>query len=541
MRRFCCIPVVRSGRDGNTDGRGIDGGLGLPKNAAIIGRDVRQSAIGRGNHAFAARTVSLELFVTRTRALTASVAARCKDNGKTRMAAVTAAIGVSAFAFWPAFAAVEAAPPNAGFDVSDEYRSHMITPIALGSDSGRRMGATSFAKPLARPPERPELALLATYSGREPLADMLSRMGLAPGEADIVGELIEGGLSGQEIASGTQFDAVLGRRPASGGARPLDRLEFRARFDLKVSVVREAGRLALEKEPIRVDETPLRIRGMVGDSLYRSARAAGAPASAVTEYLKTLGKHMNVGHDIAATDEFDIIIAHRRAATGERQAGKLLYAGLDRGGSSRAQFMRWGDKGEFYDISGKGEEKGGFARPVPGAMSSGYGMRRHPILGYKRMHSGLDFRGGYGTPIRAVTDGRVIGAGRMGGCGNAVRLSHSGNLQTRYCHMSRMAVSRGQSVKRGEIIGYIGSTGLSTGPHLHYEMYKGGRPVDPRTVDFVTRDQLSGSQLTSFRQTLSRLTTVEPGAALAPLDVQRDELPEPKREIDKLERRTIID
>jgi murein DD-endopeptidase MepM/ murein hydrolase activator NlpD len=164
-------------------------------------------------------------------------------------------------------------------------------------------------------------------------------------------------------------------------------------------------------------------------------------------------------------------------------------------------------------------------------------MRRHPILGYRRMHSGMDFRAGYGTPIVAVADARVVSAGRAGGCGNAVRLDHGGGLATRYCHMSRMAVRAGQGVRRGQVIGYVGSTGLSTGPHLHYEMYRNGRAVNPASVRFVTRAQLSGEELRRFRSALADLKTVEPGAALEDLVPTASEAAaaEPLREIDRLD------
>ena len=124
----------------------------------------------------------------------------------------------------------------------------------------------------------------------------------------------------------------------------------------------------------------------------------------------------------------------------------------------------------------------------------------------------------------------------MGGCGNAVRLRHGNGIDTRYCHMSRIAVRGGQSVKRGQVIGYVGSTGLSTGPHLHYEMYRGGRSVNPASVKFVTRAQLSGDELQKFREALRKIRTVEAGAALEDLTPTADEAAEegPKREIDKL-------
>jgi murein DD-endopeptidase MepM/ murein hydrolase activator NlpD len=167
-------------------------------------------------------------------------------------------------------------------------------------------------------------------------------------------------------------------------------------------------------------------------------------------------------------------------------------------------------------------------------------MRRHPILGYSRMHRGIDFKASYGTPIYAVTDGTVSVAGRNGGHGNYVKLSHNGGLQTGYSHMSRIAVSRGERVRRGQVIGYVGSTGLSTGPHLHYEMYRGGANVNPTGVRFVTRAQLSGSQLAAFRGALADLQKVEPGAALATLAPDSSMAEEPVREIDRLESKQTV-
>ena len=153
------------------------------------------------------------------------------------------------------------------------------------------------------------------------------------------------------------------------------------------------------------------------------------------------------------------------------------------------------------------------------------------------MHSGLDYRARYGTPIVAVTDGQVSSAGRMGGCGYAVRLRHGGALDTRYCHMSRIAVFAGQSVRRGQVIGYVGSTGLSTGPHLHYEMYRSGRPVDPASVRYVTRAMLSGEELQRFRAALARLREIGVGQAQGTVPAAPAAAAVPQREIDRLDAR----
>jgi murein DD-endopeptidase MepM/ murein hydrolase activator NlpD len=452
-------------------------------------------------------------------------------------------LGAAAIAFWPGIAPVAAAPAvRLDANGRDELRSQMIAPLALGADSGRHMAANFNVTPLKAAPERPEIALLATLTPGDGFAGMLRRAGVVGADAERVLALVGNAIDPMDLTAGTQVDITLGRRATPGESRPLKSLAFRARFDLALAVTRgDAGaNLALTRTPIRVDETPLRIRGTVGASLYRSARAAGAPASAVQSYLRALGQQVDLDEGLLPTDTFDIIVQHRRAATGERQAGELLYAGIDRNERPRVQLMRWGN--EFYEASGVGEQKSGLVAPVPGRLTSHYGQRRHPVLGYVRMHAGLDFKASYGTPIVAVTDGRVSGAGRMGGCGNAVRLDHGGALQTRYCHMSQIAVRRGQTVRRGQVIGYVGSTGLSTGPHLHYEMYRGGRPVNPANVSFVTRAQLAGSELRRFRESLAVLKDVAPGAALGDLSpTAAERAKEPvKREIDRLDQARVV-
>ncbi len=450
------------------------------------------------------------------------------------------ALGAVSLAAWPDFAPLEAKPMAADDAVRDEFRSQMIMPLALGADSGRRMGATREVVALKSAPERPRLDLVATLARGDSFARMLQRAGVATSEAEQVAGMVAGALPLSDIEPGTQVDITLGRRLSPDAPRPLDALSFRARFDLQLGVERRGTRLALDPRPIKVDTTPLRIRGTVGASLYRSARNAGAPARAVQDYLRTLGQEMDIDA-IGSNDQFDLIVDYKRAATGEVEEGKLLYAGLVRDGKAKKQLMRWGSDGRFYEASGVGEQRQGLIAPVPGRQTSGYGMRRHPILGYSRMHRGIDFKATYGTPIYAVTDGTVEIAGRHGGHGNFVKLQHGGGMETGYAHMSRIAVSRGQRVRRGQVIGYVGSTGLSTGPHLHYEMYRNGATVNPSSVRFVTRAQLSGSELAAFRSSLATLQKVEPGAALATLTPDRGAIEEPVREIDRIEHKERID
>jgi murein DD-endopeptidase MepM/ murein hydrolase activator NlpD len=457
-----------------------------------------------------------------------------------RGAGTLLALSAIALAGWPGFAPVEAAPLMVIDDpVRDEFRSQMIMPLALGGDSGRRMGATAAVVPLRNMPERPRLDLEATLARGDSFERMLERAGVGAAEADHIASLIASEMPLGEIAPGTKLDLTLGRRPAPDAKRPLEALSFRARFDLQLAVERKGGRLTVDPRPIKVDSTPLRVRGVVGPSLYRSARAAGAPASSVQQYLRALGAEIDLDSGIAAGDEFDLVVEYKRAATGEVETGKLLYAAILRDGKPRKQLLRWGSDGRFYEASGVGEQRSGLLAPVPGRITSGYGSRRHPILGYRRMHAGVDFKASYGTPIYAVTDGTVQYAGRHGGHGNFVKIAHGGGLATGYAHMSRIAVSNGARVRRGQVIGYVGSTGLSTGPHLHYEMYRNGATVNPASVSFVTRAQLSGRELASFRARLAELQRVEPGAALASLAPDPAAEKEPVREIDRLDARQI--
>lgn len=400
--------------------------------------------------------------------------------------------------------------PDAQFE---QVRSLGIAPLAYGGDTGRRMAPTDAVQPLTDVPERPVVDLRATLGRGDGFARVLERAGVGSAEADRIATLIGSVVPVTDIRPGTVMDLTLGRRPNRTVARPLDRLSFRARFDLRIELNRVNGALALTQVPIAVDETPLRIQGRVGPSLYRAARAAGVPARAIETYLRAVSSQISVS-DIGASDRFDFIIEHRRAATGETEVGQLLYAGLDRGSGRDLQMMQWTADGraQWYEASGVGRQRGGIQQPVPGRITSNYGLRMHPILGYARMHRGLDFRASYGTPILATMDGTVARAGWAGGYGRQVRLNHSGGLATSYSHMSRIAVSPGVRVRQGQVIGYVGSTGLSTGPHLHYEMYRGGQTINPRSVRFTERAQLSGADLANFRSRLRSLLATPLGA-----------------------------
>lgn len=421
----------------------------------------------------------------------------------------------AAWALSPGFRPVDGLSPQPmGADSWDEARALSIAPLALGADTGRRMSSTDAVVPLTDTPERPTIDLVATIGSGDGLSRALERAGVAGNEASRIADMVAGVMPVDAIRPGTRMDVTLGRRANRTMARPLDHLAFRARLDLRLEFSRVNGALVMTRVPIAVDNTPLRIQGRVGDSLYRSARAAGVPAKAVEAYIRALATKLSIGGDVRADDRFDIIVEQARAETGEVETGKLLYAGLNQG-RRNWQLIEWtiGGRTEWFEASGVGQKRGVMAQPVAGRMTSGFGFRRHPLLGYNRLHKGIDFGAAYGSPIYAATDGVVAFAGRHGGHGNYVKLNHAGGLATGYAHMSRFAVGVGARVRQGQVIGYVGSTGLSTGPHLHYELYKNGAAINPRSVSFIQTSLLAGADLAAFKARLSKLLAVRAGGS----------------------------
>ncbi|WP_343528963.1 peptidoglycan DD-metalloendopeptidase family protein [Sphingomonas sp.] len=397
-------------------------------------------------------------------------------------------------------------------EARDNARAQAIAPLALGADTGRRMAANALVTHLAEAPERPMVELSATVGSGDRLARVLQRAGVAKDQARAAADLVDQATDGEAIASGTRIALTLGRRPSRMVARPLESMKLRARFDLAVTLTATPKGLALTRQPIAIDRTPLRLQGLAGSSLYRSVRAAGAPAKAVEAYIKALSARMAVGRDVKRSDSFDLILERERAATGETRLGKLLFVGLDHGGR-KLQLARLadGDDGQWYDVNGQTERRGAMGMPVAGRVTSSYGKRMHPILGFMRMHKGTDIGAPYGAPIHAIMDGVVQFAGRSGGYGNFVKLAHSGGIASGYGHMSRFAVRSGAHVKQGQVIGYVGSTGMSTGPHLHWEVWKNGVTVNPYSLKLSSVAVLSGAKLRAFRREVQSLMAVRPG------------------------------
>ncbi len=156
--------------------------------------------------------------------------------------------------------------------------------------------------------------------------------------------------------------------------------------------------------------------------------------------------------------------------------------------------------------------------PAGGRITSGFGYRVHPILRFSRFHAGIDFGAGWGSPIVAAADGQVVGASWAGGYGRQVRIVHDGGIMTTYSHMSAMVAQPGTQVRQGQVIGYVGSSGLSTGPHVHFEVRVNGRAINPLSARLVSRPVFEGPQLAAFKAKLKQVTSIPMTPKKPPVD-----------------------
>ena len=386
-----------------------------------------------------------------------------------------------------------------------EYRDLGVAPLGAGGRSGGRMVATDRVEPLLVAPERAQIELDARLSKGDRIEALLMRIGVVTADAIAVGRTVHN-VAPRGLDGGTNIAIRLGKRTGAG-LRSVDRIALRAGLDTDLIIERGASGLAARTIRILVDQRPRRIRGRVGDGLYWSLRSSGVSPERASDYLQALATRLDVG-SLGPDDRFDLVIAHRRAATGEEQSGALLYAGVQRFAGTPVEMLKWtvGGRIGWYDAASLTHvSTSALAWPVSARITSGFGLRRHPILGYARMHKGIDFGARWGSPIVASADGVVSRAGWAGGYGKQVRINHESAIGTSYSHMSRILVAPGSLVRQGQLIGYVGTTGLSTGPHLHYETWRNGQAVNPLSVRFTGAAAVDPAEVARFKARLAQL------------------------------------
>lgn len=250
------------------------------------------------------------------------------------------------------------------------------------------------------------------------------------------------------------------------------------------------------------------------DAIYSTAARNNVPTGVIGEAIMYLSRGQDL-NAFATYNERLVLIYSQTARGKDGAAGRVLYAGVHGADKTLECFVFQQSNGEFACVTGDDQVHSltvtnGMVTPVSGVMTSTFGPRKHPILGTVRIHKGVDWAAPTGTPISAAFDGEIVFQGNGGGYGNLVRISHANGRETRYAHMSRFAAntSVGTAVKAGDIIGYIGTTGLSTGPHLHFELYQNSQAIDPLgTVTVVASDDSAVEALTN------RIIHVESGGS----------------------------
>jgi murein DD-endopeptidase MepM/ murein hydrolase activator NlpD len=286
----------------------------------------------------------------------------------------------------------------------------------------------------------------------------------------------------------------------------------------------EDGYAAREVEAA-LTEHNVRSEGRIESSLYVAARDAGVPLPVLGELINVFSFDIDFQREVQPGDRFSLMFSEKRTEAGDAvDYGDILLAEMSVAGTVKRFYRFTDDEGrtDYYDSRGQSVRKALLRTPVEGArISSGFGKRKHPILGYTKMHKGLDFAAPTGTPIYAAGDGIVEAAGRNGGYGNYIRIRHNDTYSTAYAHLHRIdsRVKRGARVQQRQIIGYVGSTGRSTGPHLHYEVLINGEQTNPLSVRLPTGKTLKGPELARFERERADIETqfagIEPRTQVA--------------------------
>ena len=265
---------------------------------------------------------------------------------------------------------------------------------------------------------------------------------------------------------------------------------------------------------IQLDKNIIYKENIIIQSLYKSATDQKIPANIIIEFAGIYGFQVDFQRDIRKKDKFQIMYEVFLNEKKEIiETGEILFANLKLSGQDNSlyHFNFKGSEGH-YDKNGKSVKKALMKTPINGArLSSPFGMRKHPIDGYNKMHRGTDFAAPMGTPIMASGDGVVKKAGWCGGGGNCVKIKHNSTYQTVYAHMSKFArgIKTGVRVKQGQTIGYVGSTGKSTGPHLHYEVIVNGKKVNSQKLKLPSGKILKGNERKLFETAKIKLDVLK--------------------------------
>jgi murein DD-endopeptidase MepM/ murein hydrolase activator NlpD len=303
------------------------------------------------------------------------------------------------------------------------------------------------------------------------------------------------------IYSGRKLNLII--KKLDNGSNTIVNLVYPVNNTTSVEVRKSQDKFLVKENILQLYKKELVVKNVIKNNLYSSAMEVGVEPNIIVEFARVFGFEVDFQRDIRKGDWFEILYEKFEDDNNKvRDTGKIIYASMYVNGEEINLYnFKYNNEEEFYDIKGKSITKSLMKTPINGArLSSSFGMRKHPILGYNKMHRGTDFAAKSGTPIMASGSGKVTRARWCGGGGNCVKIKHNSTYETIYAHMKAFAkgIKEGRKVKQGQIIGYVGSTGLSTGPHLHYEVLVNGKKVNSQKLKLPSGKILKGEERKQF-------------------------------------------
>ena len=303
------------------------------------------------------------------------------------------------------------------------------------------------------------------------------------------------------IYAGRELSLVIKKQKDS--ANSVVNLKFPISNTSSVEVRRIENEFIVKENILKLNKKEVVVKNVIRNNLYSSAIEKNIEPNIIVEFARVFGFEVDFQRDIRKDDWFEIYYEKFEDDNGKvRDTGKIIYASMFVNGEEINLYnFKFKKVEEYYDIKGKSITKSLMKTPINGArLSSSFGMRKHPILGYNKMHRGTDFAAPSGTPIMASGSGTVTRARWCGGGGNCVKIKHNSTYETIYAHMKSFAkgIKEGKKVKQGQIIGYVGSTGMSTGPHLHYEVVVNGKKVNSQKLKLPSGRILKGEARKEF-------------------------------------------
>jgi len=303
------------------------------------------------------------------------------------------------------------------------------------------------------------------------------------------------------IYSGKKLNLII--KKLGDGSNTIVSLLYPINNTTSVEIRKSQNNFEVKENILQLHKKEVVVKNIIKNNLYNSAIDSGIEPNIIVEFARIFGFEVDFQRDIRQGDWFEILYERFEDDNNKvRETGKIIYASMFVNGEEINLYnFKFNKLEDFYDIKGKSITKSLMKTPINGArLSSSFGMRKHPILGYNKMHRGTDFAAPSGTPIMASGSGTVTRARWCGGGGNCVKIKHNSTYETIYAHMKAFAkgIKEGRKVKQGQIIGYVGSTGLSTGPHLHYEVLVNGKKVNSQRLKLPSGKILSGEERNQF-------------------------------------------